>query len=148
MMFTPSMHYSKIKYWMSFPISSLSSSHQSSLVTCINNCFYAHSSSTIPLDFHLVKLFSFQVASSSFQLGRIFQFFFFFFLALTFAQTALLGFQPSRPFFSFLFSFFVGEMNFWGHFSLLIFLNLMLFGPFDALSRLLSCLDALVPFYA
>ena len=35
----PSMHYSKIKYWRSFLISLLSSSHLFSLVTCINICF-------------------------------------------------------------------------------------------------------------
>ena len=39
-------------------------------------------------------------------------------------------------------------MNFWGYFSLLVFLSLMIFSHFDALSRLLSCFDALAPFYA
>ena len=39
-------------------------------------------------------------------------------------------------------------MNFWGHFSLIFFLNLMLFGLFDALSRLLSCLNVLAHFCA
>ena len=55
------------------------------------------------------KFFSFQVASSNSQLGRIFQFFFSSSsssLALTFAQTALLGFQPSGPIFFFFFFFF------------------------------------------
>ena len=35
-------------------------------------------------------------------------------------------------------------MNFWGPFALLVFLSLMIFSHFDALSRLLSCLNALV----
>ena len=35
-------------------------------------------------------------------------------------------------------------MNFWGHFSLIVFFSLMIFGHFDALSRLLSCFNALV----
>ena len=39
-------------------------------------------------------------------------------------------------------------MKFWGHFALLVFLRLMIFGHFHALSRLLSCLDALAPFCA
>ena len=36
-------------------------------------------------------------------------------------------------------------MNFWGSFAFLVFLSL---SHFDALSRLLSCLDALAPFCA
>ena len=35
-------------------------------------------------------------------------------------------------------------MNFWGPFALLVFLSLMIFSHFDALSRLLSCFNALV----
>ena len=54
--------------------------------------------------------------------------------------------------FLFIFFFFglssLDWMNFWGPFSLLVFLSLMIFNHFDALSRLLSYLDALAPFCA
>ena len=85
-------------------------------------------------------------------------FFFFFFLALCFSYTTLFSFQPSGflsffpfffLFFFFLFFFFglssLDWMIFWGPFALLVFL-LMNFSHFDALSRLLSCLNALAPF--
>ena len=82
------------------------------------------------------------MTSSSFQFARILPFSLIFF-GPNFCLDRPFGFFANSAFI-----FLVFHLSIEWTFALLVFRSLMIFGHFDALSRLLSCLDMLAYFYA